>query len=252
MPRALVVAGLLSLAANPAFGQADGHIIGKLENASEVVEVFALDRENEAVIAGAVDAESGTFRFTHLDRKRHYDIAIKTKTGRIEGVDMRFMPDAAGKATKRPGDDKRAFETEDAEQIRRLVITPQRFMNQVELLALHGEDRTAVAVVNLVCTRKFHSGQGAEVVWRVELWYYRWEYGGWARVPNTERILYRERFEKKTWQAMRVRFDPALGGVAPGSAEAPRRLTYAVPIEKQTTPVAGPVRPTTKPSASAP
>ena len=69
----LIVAGLLSLAANPAFGQADGHIIGKLENASEVVEVFvilAINHVDNAAILKSV----------HRSAARRYQVQARMRT----------------------------------------------------------------------------------------------------------------------------------------------------------------------------
>ncbi|MCH7870272.1 MAG: hypothetical protein IID33_01095 [Planctomycetes bacterium] len=222
----------------------DGHIRGRLLDAKNVTEVLAVDRERDAVITAGYDSDTGEFRFSHLERGRRYDLIIRTAKSRIEGVDMRLAD-----AGHERNDDTRPFEAEDEDEIRSLIIKPKRFMNEVEPLYVRGRDRQAVALVSLARTREFHSSKRGEVVWRVELWRFRWQFGGWERVPNVENVLYRERIKGKTWESMRVAFDPALGGLRPGSSEKPLKLEYRVPPPSQSKPVSAVERTTTQPAS---
>ena len=225
----------------------DGHIRGRLLDAKNVTEVLAVDRERNAVITGGFDSDTDEFRFSHLERGRRYDLIIRTAKSRIEGVDMRLarQVDAASERI----DDPRPFEAEDEDEIRSLIIKPKRFMNEVEPLYVRGRDRQAVALVSLARTREFHSSKRGEVVWRVELWRFRWQFGGWERVPNVENVLYRERIKGKTWESMRVAFDPALGGLEPGSSEKPLKVEYRVPPPSPSKPVSAVERAATQPAS---
>jgi hypothetical protein len=246
---ALRVFSVAGLGASAAGGESagDGRIEGRLFDSKAVTEVLAVDRERDAVIEGGFDRETGKFRFSHLERGRRYDLVIRTGKGRIEGVDMRFAPQRDRKDAS--NGESRPFESEDEQEIRLLIAKPNRFMNEVEALFVRGSDRSAVALVSLARTRDFHSDKGGEVIWRVELWYFRWQFGGWERVSNTENVLYRERIKGKTWREMRVAFDPALGGLEPGDAETPLRIEYRVAPPSGDKPVSAVSRTTTQPAA---
>ena len=62
----------------------------------------------------------------------------------------------------------------------------------------------------------FHSNTGDEVIWRAEVWFFKWQNGGWERVGNQLRLLRRERFATHAEyekEVKRIRWVTDLGGV---------------------------------------
>ena len=59
-------------------------------------------------------------------------------------------------------------------------------------------------------TRAFYAQRGAEVIWRTELWYFRWRYGGWERQANVERVLERHRIPRDRWRGITLVYYPRL------------------------------------------
>ena len=82
-------------------------------------------------------------------------------------------------------------------------------MDTNRLLYLHGDGETATALVELMRTKDFHAGTG-QLIWRVELWYFRKAGGGWERIPNVERVLRRKRCSPDDLKAVSVAYYPEL------------------------------------------
>ncbi len=63
-------------------------------------------------------------------------------------------------------------------------------------------------------TREFydqkHTAEGTQVIWRVEIWYYEYQHGGWERVANQERVLQRQRIPSSQWQKIGLSYLPEL------------------------------------------
>jgi hypothetical protein len=152
------------------------------------------------------------------------------------------MP-ATAPGTQREGEalpteaEGRPFSDRDAESIRKLVLGMTSFADRRRILFLEGSGTEARVLVEELTTRKTTLPSPVPfVVWRVEVWFYRKEFGAWDRYDS--RVIARERspvteFEQTTWV-----FDPALGGIGvpgregrAGEATPVAEVTYEVPRE---------------------
>jgi hypothetical protein len=194
-----------------------GDIGGAIGPASQVASVHAVSRHGGKTYPGSFDARSGRFSVTSLPGDASYDVCIKTRDGRrIEGVDLEYA-DAAlqrladvrrrdlGIASRPAGEFTRA----DADAILKFVRDLTDFMEIKRPLYVSGHGTGATVLVELLRTREFHSS-GGDIIWRVELWYFQNNYGGWDRLPNQERVLQRERLPMAAWSKIDVEYHPRL------------------------------------------
>lgn len=148
-----------------------------------------------------------------------YDVVLLTHRGRIEGVNLKVegVPVDAPPLRER-----------DKKEIRRLVLGMTSFADRRRILFLQGRGSEARVLVEEVTTRKTTLGSSAPfLIWRVEVWYYRKEFGAWDRYDWD--VIVRQRptvadFEKTTWV-----FEPALGGLALSETTPVVEVTYTVP-----------------------
>ncbi len=148
-----------------------------------------------------------------------YDVVLLTHRGRIEGVNLKVegVPVDAPPLRER-----------DKKEIRRLVLGMTSFADRRRILFLQGRGSEARVLVEEVTTRKTTLGSSAPfLIWRVEVWYYRKEFGAWDRYDWD--VIVRQRptvadFEKTTWV-----FEPALGGLALSETTPVLEVTYTVP-----------------------
>ena len=187
--------------------------------ADQTVQVAtAIERGSSISKVGKADGASA--RFSDLLPGSVYDLSIEEKSGTLLcGVDMSWCDDTpADPQAEALGDD-------DREAIRAIVQDIKSFANKSKILRLEGTHDRAVALLDLTRDNGFHSDKGDEVIWRVEVWFFQWENGGWERVPNQSRLLRRERFASHadlTKEFERIRWIPSLGGVKiPKSGNAP-------------------------------
>jgi hypothetical protein len=173
-----------------------------------------------------------------------YDLVLITARGRVEGVSL-GSPQAgrAGESSKEKAGEQRALSPavssslsplsqapvppkepagawaggavlseKDVESIRKLVLGMTSFADRRRVLFLEGSGTEARVLVEELTTRKTSLPSPVPfVVWRVEVWSYRKEFGAWDRYDS--RVVARERlpvteFEQTTWV-----FEPALGGL---------------------------------------
>jgi hypothetical protein len=117
-----------------------------------------------------------------------YTVRITTADGTVlQGVDLAWYnaeaPDpAAGALTEA-----------DLAEIRSIVTDVPSFYNKCSVVRAAGSHERATVLVQLVRDKDFHAGAG-EVIWRMELWYFKYEAGGWAVVPQQNKVLQRVRF----------------------------------------------------------
>jgi len=70
-------------------------------------------------------------------------------------------------------------------------------------------------LVELIRDTDFHDS-GGNIIWRVELWYYKNQFGGWQKVQQQSKVLARERFkDQKAFNAKvaKIKWIPELGGL---------------------------------------
>jgi hypothetical protein len=221
---AVAAMGQVKLQEDPPLRQPpkSGVIHGMISPAGNVAEVYACNRNNLKTYPGEFDKTTGEFTVKDLAGDTTYDVGVKLKDGRvIEGIDLseldaRLLRLAAmrRKALGRPPEEEHVFDQEDANSLLKFAddLKSNDFMDQGRVLYLAGHGRRATMLVELMRTREFYdqktTGQGAQVIWRIEMWYYDYEHGGWQRVPNQERVLRRERIPSGQWSKISLEFLP--------------------------------------------
>lgn len=103
------------------------------------------------------------------------------------------------------------FSADDAKAITDWIAKLQDFMEIRRPLYIHGNGRRCTVLLELMRTREHYAG-GGQFVWRVELWYFQNEYGGWEKVPNQERVLRRQRIAPGEWSKISLEYYPELSG----------------------------------------
>ena len=223
---ATVAMGQVKLQEDPPLRQAPktGAIHGTISPSENVAEVYACNRNSLKTFPGEFNKTTGEFTVKDLAGDNTYDVGIKLKDGRaIEGIDLseldaRLLRLAAErrKALGRPAEEEHVFDHEDANSLLKFAedLKSNDFMDQGRVLYLAGHGRRATMLVELMRTREFYdqktTGQGAQIIWRIEMWYYDYEHGGWERVPNQERVLRRERIPSGQWSKISLEFLPQL------------------------------------------
>lgn len=159
--------------------------------------------------AGEIDGHTITYK--NLLPATAYSVRIALDDGTIlTGVDMRWH------SMEKPAAEGRPLSDEDREQIRALVQDVRQFYDRSEVLDLQGDHDRATALVQQIRDSAFHSDKGGEVIWRVELWYFKNRHGGWERVSQTNKVLRRERFASRRQyqeETGRLRWMAQLGGI---------------------------------------
>ena len=135
------------------------------------------------------------------------------------------MAEARRKQLGLPPERQRKFTKDDAAFLLNWVDKWQDFLEQKRVLYLRGHGRRATALVELMRTREFYAS-GGEIVWRVELWYFEEQFGGWEPVPNSERTLHRLRLKPDAWRKISLQYFPELSvHVAADGASKPVSFT---------------------------
>ncbi len=167
----------------------------------------ATSAEPKSVASGVVGDQS--VFFDKLIAHASYDVHLELADGSvIQGVDLGWYNDEPPKPY--PGE----LTDDDRAAIKAIVDIPS-FYNKSDILAVSGDHTRATVLVQLVRDKDFYNGKG-EVIWRVELWYFEEEFGGWEKVGQQNRVLRRERF--KTRDAFdaavaKLKWAPELGGI---------------------------------------
>jgi hypothetical protein len=253
---------------------ARGDVTGRITPAGKVAEIYAVSRVTQKRYKPTrFDKKSGKFRFKNLPGDAIYDVGILTKDSeRIEGIDLSWhearlqrLAAVRRKQLKLPAEQGRQFTKKDADELIKYVKDLKDFCNVRRVLYIKSDGLRATMLAETMRVREFHAQRGDEVIWRMELWYFRYRYGGWERVGNVERLLERKRIQSSEWKAITLVYYPALsvyvdekGGAEPVKFTIPKRLDLAQgrlagtnPIQK-TKPViiglAATTRPTTQTS----
>ncbi len=189
----------------------------------------AIERDASTTAPGEISGSTATF--TGLDTDTPYDLAIETTDGQLYcGADMSWCdPTPADPQAEALGDD-------DRQAISAIVTDILGFANKPRLAMLIGSHDRAVGLVDLPRINGFHSDKGDEVVWREEVWFFKWENGGWERVPDQSRLLRRERFASHVEyekEMKRLHWVPAIGGVQLTKGAAPLTITIPPPSTTQ-------------------
>jgi len=176
---------------------------------------------------GHVHGQSVTF--PNLLPDTPYTVRINAADGVVlQGVDFSWYDAEA------PNPDAGPLTEADRAEIRSIVTDVPSFYNKCEVVRAVGDHDRATVLVRLVRDKDFHAGAG-EVIWRMELWYFKNEAGGWAVVPQQNKVLQRVRFpthaafhkatDKLQWLA-------ELGGIRLSKDEPVTTRTIAAPTTR--------------------
>lgn len=197
---------------------------------AEIRSALAEVRSMQLETRGQVDAQ--VVRFDNLLPDTPYDIEIRLRGGIVlAGVNMGWYEpvDPAG------ADDAQPLSDDDRKQITAIVKDVPSFYDQSDILQLVGDSRRAVALVQLERRRDFHNAAGGEIIWRVELYYFQNQAGGWEKAQQVNQVLRRMRFRDKEAyedEVTPIRWTPELGGVKVANGQT-RQIT--VPAGNKTT-----------------
>ena len=159
-----------------------------------------------------VRIEPQEVRFHGLSSSQRHELTVVLKSGlTLQGVDLGWYAKLPPQAKK-----PEPISDDDTRQIRSLVTEVKDFYNHKSLLALSGDQDRATALVRLVRDTDFYAGKG-QIIWRIELWYFENQAGGWAPITQQNKVIRRERFKDadayKT-ATTTVKFVQNLGGIA--------------------------------------
>lgn len=159
---------------------------------------------------GKIDPKSQTITFEKLLPETLYGIAVILNDGTLlQGVNLNWYSLDPAKAGAAPLDD------DDRKAIADLVKNPKAFENKQNILFMTGDNTRATVLVELIRDKDFHAS-GGNIIWRVELWYFENQFGGWAKVVQQNKVLRRERFkDQAAFEAAtsKIKWIPQLGGV---------------------------------------
>jgi len=214
-----------------------GDVTGTIVPAEKIARIEAVSRNTlKTYTPKRFDKATGWFAFAGLPGDAGYDVRVVTTDGRtIEGIDLswieaRMVRLAArrrkdlGLAAERP----HKFSPHDVKELLKWVEDWKDFMEIKRVLYVQGHGPRATLLVELLRTREFHSSAGS-IVWRVELWYMKNEFGGWDRLANAERVLHRKRITPREWRAIDLQYVPELSAyVGPDGKSKP--VHFKIPL----------------------
>ncbi len=197
-----ILAGLNTLAAGPSLEV-------KLPAGTKIKSGVAACPDLKLETQGAVG--SGTIKFDNLLPLTKYDVIITLEDGTIlRGVDMGWYLTEKNPKPAEPLDD------EDKTALRELFDGIKAFENKRNMLLFNGNQDRVTVLAELIRDNSFHSAEGSEIIWRIELWYFKNQHGGWEKVQQQNQVLYRERFKSRQIYESTVkkyRYLPELGGL---------------------------------------
>jgi len=242
-----------------------GRITGTITPAKDIVEVYAMNRYvTKKYAAEAFDPGTGNFSFRDMPGDASYDICVRLRDGRtVEGIDLSFvgarflrLAELRRKQLEIPSEEiQHDFTEKDAKELTKYVkdFVNNDFMDIGRVLYIQGQGHRATMLVELLRNpdREFYhefpeppGPEGPETIWRVELWYFLWQRGGWERVSNQERVLRRERLPYKQWEKISIEYLPAWsvyvdpdGKSAAAKLQVPAKLDPATGRPPRTKPV---------------
>ncbi len=222
---------------------ASGDVTGRITPAGKIAEIYAVSRVTlKRYKPTRFDKKTGQFRFKNLPGDAIYDVGILTKDSeRIEGIDLSWhearlqrLAAIRRKQLKLPAEQGREFTQKDADELIKYVKDLKDFCNVRRVLYIKGTGLRATMLAETMRVREVHAQRGDEVIWRMELWYFRYRYGGWERVGNVERLLERRRIQSSEWKAITLVYYPALsayvnekGRAGPVKFTIPKRFDLA-------------------------
>ena len=214
-----------------------GKVIATVRPAAQVSAVSAVSRvTRKKYTPTSFDPKTGRAVFEKLPGDARYDLIVLTRDGRrFEGIDLDFvdrrllrLADRRRKELDLPPERGHKFTQKDAQALVKWVKDLDDFMDIRRVLYVQGHGRRATLLVELMRGRDFYSQAGDQVIWRVELWYFEYQFGGWERIADQERVLERRRIPRSRWEAINVEYRPQLSGYVHPDGR-PARIQFDLP-----------------------
>jgi len=186
-----------------------GRIVVEMPDGQTPASAAIADNADNSVREAEINGSKVTFNDLHTETT--YTARIELKDGTIlQGVDLSWNSEEPERKDAPPlsNDDKKEIIAQTAEI--------KSFYSSTEILQLKGNHDRAVAVMRLIRDGGFYNDKGGEIIWRIEVWYFKFHYGGWAKVQQANKVLRRERFpDKNTFdqETAHLKFVPELGGM---------------------------------------
>ncbi|HUU23202.1 MAG TPA: hypothetical protein VM389_11775 [Phycisphaerae bacterium] len=218
---AVLPAGEVELTEDPPVARPPtaGDVRGTISPAEKVQWVRAVSRvTGKTHQPDRWDAKSGEFLFKGLPGDATYDLCLRTADGRnLEGIDLDFVDPRLirlaaerRKQLKLPPEPPHPFTPDDAKAIVQSIDEMKDFMDSRRALYVQGHGGRATALVECLRAREFYAQKGNEVIWRVELWYFEYHYGGWEQAQEAARVLRRVRIPHEQWKRISIEYFPEL------------------------------------------
>jgi hypothetical protein len=186
----------------------------------KVTSAIAVANALKLQIQGKIESSSVVFEKLLPDTP--YDVRLELSDGAVlQGVDLGWYDEEPVKAGAE------AITDEDRKEIGTIVAGLQPFMNHSEILQLRGDHDRAVALCQFVRDKGFVNDKGGEIIWRVELWYFKYQAGGWEAVSQVNKILRRERFKSRSdYQRVvdKLKWVAELGGIRISADSSPQTI----------------------------
>ena len=267
---ALVALALTGIIWPGSVGAGAGKISGKITPPGRVKSIVALKRFPGSMkgipqpkkFPAKFDRQTGQYEITGLPDD-DYDLRVDTGDMLLEGVNLRIRGDATNACYDIACGDPEATEItaknfdlsayvepdEVVSEEKRLkliksklraaalmekvasVLKVDRFMNNNRPLYMHGNREKAMVLVELIRDRAFYASKGGEGIWRMEIWPYTWQSGGWYKPRKGVRVLYRVRTGQEQFNKIARVFDPRIGGLQIRNGGNLDSISYEIPKE---------------------
>jgi hypothetical protein len=157
--------------------------------------------------AGKVDGTMIVFE--KLLPETPYDVRLTLADDTIiQGVDLSWYNE------EEPKPDAGELRDNDKKEMMGILNIPD-FYNKKDILIFQGTHERATTLVQLVRDKDFYAGTG-QVIWRIELYYFKNQHGGWEKLSQQNKIIRRERFKTQDaykFTTGKLRFAGELGGL---------------------------------------
>jgi hypothetical protein len=198
-----------------------GAIIVNLPDTATPEKAVAIDPQAKIETAGKIDGRR--VQFDGILPGAAYDLRISLAGGAVlQGVNLNWY------SLEPPAENAGELTVDDWEEIRAIVQDVRGFFNRNEILLVNGNHDRATLLVQLIRDNKFHSDKGGEIVWHTELWYFKFQNGGWEKIQQQNRVLRRERFRNRQEfdaEAGRIRWLEQLGGIMLAKKDESKEIT---------------------------
>ena len=224
-----------------------GGFEGKISSQTEILSLHAVSRVTKKKYQpDSFSKKTGSFTFAKLPGDATYDLCLRLSDQReIEGIDLDFVDvrllKLAAERRKQlglPPDRDRQFSQADADQLLAYARDMEDFMEDQRVIYVKGFGRRATMLIEQLRLRSFVAASGearpGKIIWRVELWYFLEQRGGWERMANQERMLRRIEDTPENWSQTHIEYYPKLSVYIDASGQG-ESVDFQVPAKPDPT-----------------